>query len=219
MDHKHNADDVTSGTFPISRGGTGAQTATRALANLGAMPTSGGTFTGTVRFQQPTYFGGDNTYYITDDGTANFRKVYGAVYNDYAEWFPRGCDTKPGDIIALDVSSQTERYIKAVGKIDRVVGVHTDEYAYLIGGDTPNEKGDNFKANIEKYIPVSLAGRVRVRVTGRVKTGDLILPSGTPGIGRAACAGEFAPAECIVGYAVEGDDRTDERRIRVRVRG
>ena len=109
MDHKHNADDVTSGTFPISRGGTGAQTATQALVNLGAMPTSGGTFTGTVRFRQPTYFGGDNTYYITADGTANFRKVYGAVYNDYAEWFPRGCDTKPGDIIALDVSSQTER--------------------------------------------------------------------------------------------------------------
>lgn len=103
--------------------------------------------------------------------------------------------------------------------MDRVVGVHTDEYAYLIGGDTPDEKDDNFKANIEKYIPISLAGRVRVRVTGRVKTGDLILPSGTPGIGRAACAGEFAPAECIVGYAVEGDDRTDERRIRVRVRG
>ena len=97
--------------------------------NLGAMPTSGGTFTGEVRFQQPTYFGGDNTYHITADGTANFRKVYGAVYNDYAEWFPRGCDTKPGDIIALDVSSQTERYIKAVGKMDRVVGVHTDEYA------------------------------------------------------------------------------------------
>ena len=219
MDHKHNADDVTSGTFPISRGGTGAQTATQALANLGAMPTSGGTFTGAVRFQQSTYFGTDNSYYVGSDGTANFRKVYGAVYNDYAEWFPRGCDTKPGDIIALDVGSQTERYIKAVGKMDRVVGVHTDEYAYLIGGDTPDEKDDNFKANIEKYIPISLAGRVRVRVTGRVKTGDLILPSGTPGIGRAACAGEFAPAECIVGYAVEGDDRTDERRIRVRVRG
>lgn len=219
MDHKHNADDVTSGTFPISRGGTGAQTATQALVNLSAMPTSGGTFTGAVRFQQSTYFGTDNSYYVGSDGTANFRKVYGAVYNDYAEWFPRGCDTKPGDIIALDVGSQTERYIKAVGKMDRVVGVHTDEYAYLIGGDTPDEKDDNFKANIEKYIPVSLAGRVRVRVTGRVKTGDLILPSGTPGIGRAACAGEFAPAECIVGYAVEGDDRTDERRIRVRVRG
>ena len=219
MDHKHNADDVTSGTFPNSRGGTGAQTATQALANLGAMPTSGGTFTGAVRFQQSTYFGTDNSYYVGSDGTANFRKVYGAVYNDYAEWFPRGCDTKPGDIIALDVGSQTERYIKAVGKMDRVVGVHTDEYAYLIGGDTPDEKDDNFKANIEKYIPVSLAGRVRVRVTGRVKTGDLILPSGTPGIGRAACAGEFAPAECIVGYAGEGDDRTDARRNRVRVRG
>lgn len=135
MDHKHNADDVTSGTFPISRGGTGAQTATQALANLGAMPTSGGTFTGAVRFQQSTYFGTDNSYYVGSDGTANFRKVYGAVYNDYAEWFPRGCDTKPGDIIALDVGSQTERYIKAVGKMDRVVGVHTDEYAYLIGGD------------------------------------------------------------------------------------
>ena len=54
------------------------------------MPTSGGTFTGAVRFQQSTYFGTDNSYYVGSDGTANFRKVYGAVYNDYAEWFPVG---------------------------------------------------------------------------------------------------------------------------------
>lgn len=217
--HTHTASEVVSGTFPVARGGTGAQTATEALANLGAMPKAGGTFTGTVRFEQTAYFGPDNTYYIDNTGAANFRRSYGALYNDYAEWMPRGEETEPGDIIALDLTSQQERYIKAASKADRVVGIHSDEFAYLIGGGLTKAGEDNFASNIENFIPVSLAGRVKVRIVGRVKTGDQIVPSGTPGVGRAAVMGEYVPAECIVGYAVEGDDRTDLRRIRVRIKG
>lgn len=37
-DHKHDADDITSGTLPIENGGTGASTAEQALENLGAVP-------------------------------------------------------------------------------------------------------------------------------------------------------------------------------------
>ena len=33
--HKHSASDITTGTLPISRGGTGASTASEALTNLG----------------------------------------------------------------------------------------------------------------------------------------------------------------------------------------
>lgn len=36
--HVHTAGDVTSGVFPVERGGTGANTATDALTNLGAAP-------------------------------------------------------------------------------------------------------------------------------------------------------------------------------------
>lgn len=43
-----------SGTVPIEKGGTGAETAAKALDNLGGMPKTGGTFEGTV------YAGADN---------------------------------------------------------------------------------------------------------------------------------------------------------------
>lgn len=39
-----------NGTLPIAKGGTGATTASDACANIGALPTSGGTMTGTIAF-------------------------------------------------------------------------------------------------------------------------------------------------------------------------
>lgn len=50
---------------------------------------------------------------ITADGCITGSKTYHAVYNDYAELMPKGEDTSPGDILALDISSLEERYIKA----------------------------------------------------------------------------------------------------------
>ena len=48
-DHKHSADDITSGTLPIARGGTGATTAVDALNALGiTMGTSAAPSTGTA---------------------------------------------------------------------------------------------------------------------------------------------------------------------------
>ena len=210
--HTHDAGDIQSGQIPIARGGTGATTAAVACINIGALPSSGGVMRGTLFF-------GSTNYYVNNSGVAIFSKAYGAVYNDYAELFPRGGATQPGDIIALDTDSQTERYIRADDTSKRVVGVHTDEYAMLIGGDLPNNGTSLDDYNIDKYIPVSLAGRVRVRVIGKVKTGDLIVPSKVPGIGRAVEDGEVVSPDIVVGYAVEGDDLFCERRIRVRVKG
>lgn len=211
--HTHDAGNITSGIFAVGRGGTGASTASQGLANLGGMPKAGGTFTGTV------YFGGSGTY-IKTDGTAQFTKALGAAYNaDYAEFLPRGEQTQPGDIVALDTDSPAERYLRATNRSRRVAGVHTDECAMLIGGN-PAEPGKSYlETNLPQYIPVALAGRVRVRVMGPVHTGDIILPSEEPGVGRAAKPGDRADPATVVGYAVEGDDRTDIRRLRVRIGG
>lgn len=208
--HKHNTGDITSGILPVARGGTGGSTGDDACKSLGAMRTAGGTFTG------PIYFG-SKTYYISQSGVANFSRAYGAVYNDYAEFFPRGEATEAGDIVALDVSSQNERYIKATNTSTHVAGVHSDEFAMLIGGQPAAEGDDYLQKNIKDYIPVSLAGRVHVKVVGPVRTGDYIVPSEIPGVGRAVNGCEVPKKGQIVGYAVESDTETGVRLLRVRI--
>jgi hypothetical protein len=176
-----------------------------------ALPLSGGTLSGQVNF-------GSGSYYVKSDGSANFRTVTGAVYNDYAEFFPRGEATEPGDIVALDLSSDHESYIKATATSKIVAGVHSDEYAMLIGGDKVDD-GNYVEKNIEKYIPVSLCGRVFCKCVGKIHRGDTIVVSDIPGVGRAKLPNDYVENTQIVGYAVDEDMNEEIRRIRIRVKG
>lgn len=157
------------------------------------------------------------TAYVTPNGAAYFNAVYNAVYNDYAEFFPRGEATEPGDIVALDLTSDHESYIKATATSKIVAGVHSDEYAMLIGGDKVDD-GNYVEKNLVNFIPVSLAGRVMCKVTGPVHRGDTIIVSDIPGVGIAT-DDENIPHKRVVGYVVEDDDRTDIRRVKIRVKG
>ena len=117
--------------------------------------------------------------HVTGDVYAN--RVHNAIYNDYAEFFEKGKDEiEPGDIVALDTLSEKEQYIKATKDSKIVIGVCSDEYAQVIGG-TPSKL-----INEMNFVPVALAGRVHVKVTGYVEPGDRIVASDTlPGIGMA----------------------------------
>lgn len=108
-------------------------------------------------------------------------KVWGAVWNDYAELFPRGEETEAGDIIALDEKSEEERYIKAVKGNKALIGVESNEYGYLLGGDANKHPDENLK----DFIPVGLAGRVWVKVHDNPELGDYITASEIPGVGEA----------------------------------
>ena len=89
----------------------------------------------------------------------------------------------------------------------------------LIGGNKVVEGQDFLEENLPDFIPVSLAGRVHTKVVGPVHTGDYIVLSSAPGVGRAVGSCESYPANKIVGYACEGDNRTDLRLVKVRVGG
>lgn len=161
---------------------------------------------------------GSFTAYVTPNGAAYFSAVYNAVYNDYAEFFPRGEATEPGDIVALDLTADHESYIKATETSKIVAGVHSDEYAMLIGGDKVDD-GNYVEKNIEKYIPVSLCGRVYCKCIGKIHRGDTIVVSEIPGIGRAKLPNDYVENTQIVGYAVDEDMNEEIRRVRIRVKG
>lgn len=153
-------------------------------------------------------------------GYSTFNRAYNAVYNDYAEFFPRGEDTEPGDIIALDNSVDQEQYVKATINSCRVVGIHSNEYAFLIGGENPPEGQDFYSYNISKYIPIGLAGRCRVKVLGPIHKGQDIIPTSIPGIGRAFNREKDNPSLLYlsVGFAVENSTDESIKLVRAKLK-
>lgn len=127
-------------------------------------------------------------------------KVYNAVWNDYAECFPRGEATEAGDIVALDLDSDEEIYVKAIKDTNKAIGVHSDSYGHLIGMD----EGDSEEETLEKFIPVGLCGRVMVKVHDDPKKGDYIGPSDIPGIGEVCDNKYEAIGICVDANKIDG---------------
>lgn len=143
----------------------------------------------------------------TFPGDLTALRVHNAIYNDYAEFFEKGEDTEVGDIIALDMTSDKERYVKATKYSKVIVGIHTEEFAQVIGGNK-----DSINKNKEEFIPISLMGRVHVKVKGPVYKGDYINPSDIPGVGESSIFNEKA-----VGISLENNKEPGIRLIKVLV--
>ncbi len=164
----------------------------------------------------------DSRYVSTDasgnvvlTGTLTATQVFNAVYNDYAEFFPRGGDTERGDIIACDETSTREQYVKATDKSLCVVGVHSEEFAQIIGGLQVEEGKGVMETNIRQFIPVAMAGRVHVKYFGKAIVGTKVVPSEIPGVGRAWQEGDSL--DHVVGRIVEPDTRQDVRLVKILV--
>jgi len=123
--------------------------------------------------------------------------VRGAVWsaNDYAELYKKADvleDIRPGHVIALRGGGG---YGKSTSPhCSLVVGVCSDSYAHIIGGDEDESK------NATGYIPVALAGRVKVFCKGKAEPGDRLVSSSVPGVA-------FVPSNpwpgTIIGKALE----------------
>lgn len=153
----------------------------------------------------------DNNHNTSFPGVLTASRVVNAQYNDYAEFFERGEETEAGDIIALDLSSDEERYVKATPKNRVIVGIHSDEYAHIIGG----EKGKTLEENLKNFIPVALAGRVHVKVSGVVYKGDrIVISNGMPGIGIALTNNSTSNKQ-VIGIALENKYNLGIGKIRL----
>lgn len=181
---------------------------------VGALPIGGGTITGalTVNGKTTTADVQINGDLVGTSGKtiSGFGKVYNAIWNDYAEFFERGEETETGDIIALNLLSEKEQYIKASNENNCVVGVHSNEFAILIGGEEAPEGIDYYKHNIKKFIPVGLMGRVKCKVIGKIKKGEEIGVSHIAGVGIKGQG---------VGIALENKDNEEIGLIRILLKG
>lgn len=173
------------------------------------LSTSGGTISGALTVTGNTNINGDliGTFTKTISG---FGKVYNAIWNDYAEFFEKGEETETGDIIALDLLSKEEQYIKASNENTCVVGVHSNEFAILIGGEEVPKGIDYYKHNIKKFIPVGLMGRVKCKVIGKIKKGEEIGASHIAGVGIKGQG---------VGIALENKENEEIGLVRILLKG
>jgi hypothetical protein len=53
------------------------------------------------------------------------------------------------------LDSDNEQYIKATKNNKAIVGVYSNEYGHILGGDNCS-----IEENMKNYIPIGLAGRV-----------------------------------------------------------
>ena len=146
------------------------------------------------------------------------QRIYGSYWSDYAEFFPKGEETNPGDLIMLNPHSDTEEYVAHTGEQEiPVIGVHSDEFGHIIGGEDPIDKQDFLDYNLDRNIPVALAGRVHVSFVGKAKRNNYVVPSDVKGCAKLYNATKDNPLQ-IIGILVEDDDRTDKRRLRIKLK-
>lgn len=146
------------------------------------------------------------------------QRIYGSYWSDYAEFFPKGEETNPGDLIMLNPYSDAEEYIAHTGEQDiPVIGVHSDEFGHIIGGEDPIDKQDFLDYNLDRNIPVALAGRVHVSFVGKAERNNYVVPSNVKGCAKLYDATKDNPLQ-IIGILVEDDDRTDKRRLRIKLK-
>lgn len=158
---------------------------------------SGGTLTGPLV----------GTTITADVITAN--KVYGAIWNDYAEWFEKENVNDTFDF--GDICSWNENGVVLSSPSDvRIVGVVSNTYGHILGGFPLADMEENSK----HFVPIGLTGRVNVKVKGAVKVGDLIISAGN-GIGKVD---NNASIQQVVGKALESSNDENVKLITVLIK-
>ena len=158
---------------------------------------SGGTLTGPLV----------GTTITADVITAN--KVYGAIWNDYAEWFEKENVNDTFDF--GDICSWNENGVVLSSPSDvKVVGVVSNTYGHILGGFPLADMEENSK----HFVPIGLTGRVNVKVKGAVKVGDLIISAGN-GIGKVD---NNASIQQVVGKALESSNDESVKLITVLIK-
>jgi hypothetical protein len=122
----------------------------------------------------------------TFDGVAS-----SARYADLAEKYEADADYEPGTVVIF--GGEKEITITDHENSARVAGVISTDPAYMM-----NAEADG--------LYVALRGRVPCKVMGKVKKGDVLVTSSTPGYAEVSGEPHFVGAACIVGKSLQSKD-------------
>ena len=142
-------------------------------------------------------------------GYVRANRVYDAVYNDYAEWYnsSEAHLIEEGDIIYYN--PQKDEYTNHSDKAKRVVGICSEDYGFIVGGNELKDMSENRK----DHIPVSLCGRVKVKINPNCdfECGDYVYANGT-NIGT-----DNGNSNEIVGKFIKYTDKKDYAIVQVQL--
>jgi hypothetical protein len=141
---------------------------------------------------------------------------YESTGADLAEWYETEPDVTPGDIVA--VSSDSYQYDSELGLQQSSILAKATEGSTMVGvvSSAPYQTmGTDIFSTAQHPEPIALAGRVPVLVTdenGKIKAGDLLTVSSTPGVAMKATKAGFT-----IGTALEDSNCVGDTPCKVLV--
>ena len=195
--------DILTGTLKSDTLSTGASgtagviTGAWSLAASSSLDTRDGTL-----YTDTLSTGADGTAgVITGAWTLNGASTLTATYADLAEFYEGDQEYAPGTVLVFggdkEVTTTTQM------NDTRSAGVVTTDPAYVMNGEQKGIK-----------VCIALAGRVPVKVIGRVKKGDMLTTSATPGYAVRANDPKLG---AIIGKALEDKDNGEAGIIQVAI--
>jgi hypothetical protein len=118
-----------------------------------------------------------------------------------AEWYTSDAEYEPGTVLVFGGDAETTTTTEI--NDTRSAGVVTTDPAYTMNHDLEGTK-----------VCIALVGRVPCKVVGRVKKGDMLTTSATPGYAVRASAPTLG---AIIGKALEDKDSGEAGVIEVAV--
>jgi hypothetical protein len=138
---------------------------------------------------------------ITGAWTLTTGSTLNATYADLAEYYEGDTVYAPGTVLIF--GGDKEVTVSSMVNDTRVAGVVTTNPAYVMNTEQTGEK-----------VCIALAGRIPCKVIGRIKKGDLLTTSNSPGCAIKALDPKLG---AIIGKALENKDTGEVGIIEIAV--
>lgn len=197
--------DTSNGTLKATQLTTGATATTGAITGNWQVQNGSKidlyTYGGTLLTSTLSTGAAGNTGTILGTWSLSGASQLQATYADLAEYYRADADYEPGTVLVF--GGDAEVTTTTFSNDTRAAGVVTTNPAYIMNSELEGTK-----------VCLALAGRVPVKVIGRVKKGDMLTTSATPGYAVRALEPKLGS---IIGKALEDKDYGEAGVIEVAV--